>query len=217
MSSVLKIFFLGSGAKNTFDDSYLELIVKSNPTMTLTEYADLFGVTKSCISKRLKALDYTSKISYWRKKSGRSVGATPGNISKAALHPKKIMLCLWWDIHGVIYYELLPPNETINAQKYQAQLKSLKEALALKRPALLNRNKVHFHHDNARPHTARDTVALLKSLQNALNGKNFQNKAELETFLNEFFDNKPNGYYKTGIYKLPELWKNVSENGGAYL
>ena len=31
----------------------------------------------------------------------------PPTISKAGLHPKKAMLCIWWDWKGVFYYELL--------------------------------------------------------------------------------------------------------------
>ena len=31
----------------------------------------------------------------------------PPTIPKASLHPKKAMLCIWWDWNGVFYYELL--------------------------------------------------------------------------------------------------------------
>ena len=31
------------------------------------------------------------------------------------------MLCIWWDQLGVVYYELLQPNETITAERYQQQ------------------------------------------------------------------------------------------------
>jgi histone-lysine N-methyltransferase SETMAR len=34
---------------------------------------------------------------------------------KPDLHPKKIMLCIWWDMSGVTYFELLDINETITA------------------------------------------------------------------------------------------------------
>jgi histone-lysine N-methyltransferase SETMAR len=38
------------------------------------------------------------------------------------LHPKKIMLCVWWDMKGVIYFELLDTNQTINSNLYSQQL-----------------------------------------------------------------------------------------------
>src|SRR5688572_30562379 len=64
------------------------------------------------------------------------------------------MLSIWWDVKGVVYYELLPAKETITADKYCAQLDRLKASIAENRPVLANRKGVIFHHDNARPHVA---------------------------------------------------------------
>ena len=62
------------------------------------------------------------------------------------------MLCIWWDHLGVVYYELLEPNETITAERYQQQLMQLSRALKFKRPQYAKRHdKVIFQHDNARP------------------------------------------------------------------
>jgi histone-lysine N-methyltransferase SETMAR len=177
-----------------------------------------------------------------RKREWSQRGKTPSNTARAGLHPKKIMICVWWDVQGIIYYELLPPNQTINAEKYQEQLDRLREALRAKRPSLVNRNKVHFHHDNARPHTARTTKELLNSyswkvlpqppyspdiapsdfhlflsLQNALNGQTFPNQNELEEFLDNFFESKPASFYRDGIYKLPGLWEKIAAKSGEYL
>ena len=30
---------------------------------------------------------------------------------------KELMLCIWWDQLGVVYYELLQPNETTTAER----------------------------------------------------------------------------------------------------
>ncbi|XP_050459528.1 histone-lysine N-methyltransferase SETMAR-like [Cataglyphis hispanica] len=78
----------------------------------------------------------------------------PSTVAKPGLHPKKVLLSIWWDWKGVVYYELLPQGETINADKYCNQLDQLKAAIAEKRPELVNRRGVVFHHDNARPHVA---------------------------------------------------------------
>jgi len=46
----------------------------------------------------------------------------------------KIMLCVWWDQKGVIYYELLKPGETVNTEHYRQQMINLNQALCEKRP-----------------------------------------------------------------------------------
>ena len=68
----------------------------------------------------------------WSKENRPSIVAKPG------LHPKKVLLSIWWDWKGVVYYELLPQGETINSNKYN-QLDQLKAAIAEKRPELANR------------------------------------------------------------------------------
>ena len=74
------------------------------------------------------------------------------NRRETGLHPKKVMLCVWWDWKGVLYYELLPENQMINSNKYCSQLDQLKVALDEKLPELVNRKHIIFHQDNARPH-----------------------------------------------------------------
>ena len=59
---------------------------------------------------------------------GQAATVTP----KAGLHPKKRMLCVWWNVTGVVYWELLPEKCTINATKYRAQLSSMAAKLAEK-------------------------------------------------------------------------------------
>jgi len=69
----------------------------------------------------------------------------PLTAPKAGLHPKKVMLCIWWDWKGIVYYELLSHNQTINSDKYCSQLDRLKAAIDEKRPELVNRKGVVFH------------------------------------------------------------------------
>ena len=64
------------------------------------------------------------------------------------------MLSVWWDWKGIIFFELLPNNRTINSDVYFRQLDELDAAIKRKRPELVNRKGVVFHHGNARPHTS---------------------------------------------------------------
>ncbi|UYV70850.1 SETMAR [Cordylochernes scorpioides] len=47
-----------------------------------------------------------------RRKSSVKPGHASTSTAKPNIHGKKLMLCIWWDQLGVIYYELLQPNET---------------------------------------------------------------------------------------------------------
>ena len=53
-----------------------------------------------------------------RKRSWGKRNEPPPATPKADLHPNKVMLCIWWDWKGVLYYELLLENQTINSNKY---------------------------------------------------------------------------------------------------
>ena len=139
----------------------------------------------------------------------------PPTTPKASLHPKKVMLYMWWDWKGVLYYELLLENQTINSNKYCSQLDQLKAALNEKHPELVNRKRIIFHQDNARlhvslmtrqkllqlgwellihlphsPDTAPLDFHLFQSLQNSLNGKNFNSLEYCKRHLEEFFAQK---------------------------
>ena len=53
----------------------------------------------------------------WKRSRGKR-NELPPTTPNTGLHPKKVMLCMWWDWKGVLYYELLPENQTINSNKY---------------------------------------------------------------------------------------------------
>ena len=64
------------------------------------------------------------------------------------------MLFVWWDWKGVVFFELLPKNQTINSDVYCRQLNKLNAAVKEKQPELVNRKGVIFHGDKATPHTS---------------------------------------------------------------
>ncbi|GBP84114.1 Mariner Mos1 transposase [Eumeta japonica] len=68
--------------------------------------------------------------------------------------------------HGVIYYELLKPNETITGDRYRLQLMRLSRSLKEKRLLYKQRHgKVILLYDNTRPHVAKPVKTYLEMLQ----------------------------------------------------
>ncbi|CAK9827264.1 Histone-lysine N-methyltransferase SETMAR [Anthophora retusa] len=177
-----------------------------------------------------------------RKRSWSQRNAPPQTRSKPEIHQRKVMLSVWWDFKGVVFFELLPRNQTINSDVYCRQLDSLKESIKQKRPELVNRNGVVFHHDNARPHTSLVTrqklielgwdvlphppyspdlapsdFHLFRALQNSLRGITFNSDEAVNQHLVQFFADKDRSFYKRGIMKLPERWQKVIEQNGQYI
>ena len=166
-------------------------------------------------------------------------GQRPKPTPKAGLHPKKRMLCIWWCVKGVIYWELLPENTTLDAIRYCAQLEKLESEVV--KQGLFG-GKICFQHDNARPHVSKivtEKIAefgwellphpaylpdlapsdyhLFRSLNNYLKGKNFKNEEGLKIGLQKFFDSKSPEFYAKGIHDLPRRWAEVIETKGEYL
>jgi histone-lysine N-methyltransferase SETMAR len=43
-------------------------------------------------------------------------GQLPVPVAKRERFEKKVLLCVWWNYEGLIYYELVPDGRSINAQ-----------------------------------------------------------------------------------------------------
>jgi len=141
------------------------------------------------------------------------------------------MLCVYgWGWKEIVHYELLPPDKMIDSNLYCQQLERLRQAIERKRPELINREGVVFHHDNARPHTSLTTHQklrglgwvlmhppyspdlppsdyLFQSLQNSLNDVNLMvltSKETCENPLSQFFAQKSQKFYSDGIMILPQ-------------
>lgn len=163
------------------------------------------------------------------------------HAARPSLHPRKIMLCIWWTSRQVVHYELLSVGQTITAGLYSQQLERVHQALMHKEPALVNRKGVLLLHDNARPHVARearDTIQrlgwetlphppyspdlaptdyhLFHSLDNHLRGKSFNNQPDLEKALTDFFASKTPEFYRDGIAQLASRWQKALDADGDY-
>ena len=178
-------------------------------------------------------------VDHTRKRQWINPEDLPEPEPKNDLHPKKVMLSVWWDFEGIIYYELLRPNTTIDSKLYCEQLQNLKVALQANRP---ERRKVRLLHDNAKPYTSKITrqkleefgwevlphppyspdlapsdYHLFRSLRNHLVKKQFDDQAQLKSDVENFFSSLSRKFFEDGILDLPNRWEYVIDNNGIYV
>ena len=151
------------------------------------------------------------------------------------------MLCIWWDWKGVFYYELLLENQMIDSKKYHSQTDQQKAAVDDKHPELVNRKqsstrimqgrmflgwagkncpslagKFWFTPCIYQPLHPR-ILHLVWSLQNSLNGKNFNPLEDCKRHLGTIHcSKKDKKFWEDGIMKLPEKRQKVVEQNGEY-
>ncbi|GFW09816.1 mariner Mos1 transposase [Trichonephila clavipes] len=171
----------GGGREQVFEDAELEALLDQDSCQTQQELAGSLGVTQQAISKRLKLLArqrrkgflhriVTGDEKWVRYDNPKRRKSYPGHAStstaKPNIHGSKVMLSIWWDQLGVVYYELLKPTETITGDCYRTQLMRLSRALKDKRHQYNERHDtVILQHDNARPHVAKVVKTYLETLK----------------------------------------------------
>ncbi|GFW25722.1 putative DD34D transposase [Trichonephila clavipes] len=69
-----------------------------------------------------------------RKRSWSKCGEAAQTMVKPELAVRKVLLCIWWEWKEIIYYELLPYDQTLNSDLYCQQLDRLKLAIDQNRP-----------------------------------------------------------------------------------
>lgn len=197
-----------------------------------------------------------------RKKVCVSPGETPKGIPKD-VHCKKAMWCVWWDRSGIIHWEIISngicywwnedderqqwriPDKNgkrqfnINSDVYLAQLDRLHAAIETKRPR--KKNKIVFHHDNARPHVERRVVESIankgwellphppyspteaptdyhvnRSLKNWQANKIYEGLDDLVADVKAWIASKNRDFFTRGIDHLPSKWEAVIEVEGEY-
>jgi len=90
----------------------------------------------------LEAYDYGRRKMFTTMSAEKEVGVGEVKHRKGKQrrrYQKKVTLSMWWNWKGLVFYELLPKNKTINSDVYCEQLQKLSDAIAQKRPELIVR------------------------------------------------------------------------------
>lgn len=133
------------------------------------------------------------------------------------------MFWVYWDQIGVVYYKLLNPEKTVNAQRYRQQMNSLNHSVIKKRPEWARRHgKVILLHDHVPPQASKLVMKLLgwniiqlqpyfpdlapsdyyhfATLGNALAEQHFSNFEEAGKWLDKWFAVKGKKNLRQGIH-----------------
>ena len=177
-----------------------------------------------------------------RRKSWVKPGQPSTSTAKQEWHQDKIVLCIWWDQLGLVYYELLASGQTIDGPLYRQQLNRLSQALCDKRPQYAERHeKVILLHDNARPHISKTVKQkleqlkwdvllqppyspdlapsdyhLFRSMQHGLAEQKLSSVDDIKKWLDFWIASKDQEFFRHGIRMLPQRWEKVVAFDGQY-
>ena len=115
-------------------------------------YQIIMGDEKWCLYINMK-----------QRKEWVAPGDMPKPRVKPGLHSRKTMTCVWWDWEGMVHWEMLQRNATVNKELYIAQLHHVNKAIQLKRPH--RQGQTILLHNNARRHVAQVVKAALQELE----------------------------------------------------
>lgn len=157
------------------------------------------------------------------------------------LSARKIMATVFWDRKGVLFVDFLERGTTINSARYCETLEKLKRSIQNKRRGKLS-SKILFLHDNARPHTANRTRAVLDvlkwevfphppyspdlapsdyhlfpAMKTWLARQRFDDDAELREGVTTWLKSQAAEFYDTGISKLVHRYDKCLNLYGDYV
>ena len=149
------------------------------------------------------------------------------------------MLCVWWDVRGIIIIDLLPSNSTVTKGLYCEQPDRLNTNIKELRPQI---GQARFLHDNAPAHRTKMTsekltnlgwevlphpsyspdlaptdYQLFRALHNHIANNKFKDDGHIKTTVESFFREKPQSFYANRIKSLHQRWRDVIDIDGDYL
>lgn len=252
------------GKPKKFQDNELQELLNEDNSQTQAQLGDSLSVCVKTISLRLKEMGIIKKLGLWvpqqldEEQLKNRIICCETLLARLHREPfldravigdrkwiyleqpkRKIMLCVWWDQHGLIYYELLPSEETVNINRYHQQIINLNNAVCEKRRQYNEcDNKVVLLHCNA-PSDASTVVEdtfkslgwetyetsspdlapsthLFSRMELIIGRQFFITNNQVQTWINEWF--RSHGYkchYE--IHNLPDIWKSCINKQGNYV
>jgi [histone H3]-lysine36 N-dimethyltransferase SETMAR len=161
--------------------------------------------------------------------------------AKATPSAGKVMVTVFWDCEGVILVDPLAHGATINADRYVHSLELPQKELRKSRPGKLQ-SRILLLQDNARPHTAKTTLAAIRQkkwellphppyspdlapsdywlfgpMKDSLRGQRYETEKALMADLRKWIQAQSKDWFAAGLRKLPERWHKCIEEHGGYV
>lgn len=160
----------------------------------------------------------------------REVGQAPPTKVRTTVSAGKRMASVFWDRQGILLIKWLPEGRTVNSTYYCEVLRDLRTAIREKRRGKLTHG-VLLQHDNARPHTSDETMAVIHELgftvvphppyspdlapsdyalfaemKKPLRGKRYETLQQLASAVSKWVSDTPADFFSSAIDKLHERW-----------
>ena len=151
-----------------------------------------------------------------------------------------IYIHIFWDIEGIVHIDFLEQGTTINLERYVSTLRALKGRIRRVRQDKVK--DIVIQHDNARPHTSRQTQCALQQLElptiphppyspdlapsdfflfpllkKHLKGNHYETDAEVEADVCTWCRSQTPEFFADGMRKLVQRWCLCIERDGDYV
>ena len=151
----------------------------------------------------------------------------------------KVLMTIFWDCDGIVHTEWLGRGNTVNSDRYVQTLQKLHSRLRRVRPE----KQAILHHDNARPHTSRQTQEALRrlnfndilphppyspdlapcdfflfpKLKEHLKGHHYTSDAEVQADVSRWCREKTPDFFADGMQQLVRRWRKCVDRDGDYV
>ncbi len=181
---------------------------------------------------------YNPELKRTSKKYRHTTSPRPKKI-RSEKSCRKLMLTVFWDCDSVVNREFIKPGSRINSDSYCVTMETLKRRI---RHVWPKRMVFLLQHDNARPHTSRETKArlevlgykvlchppyspdlapsdyyLFKHMRRYLKGIWFTTDDELQTAVSTWLRQQPSEFFENGMRKLILRWQRSIAADGDYV
>ena len=154
---------------------------------------------------------------------------------------RKVMLTVFWNNQGPITISFLEKGSFLNSANYCELLKQVKKDIKNKRRGHQSKGVI-IHHDNARPHTAAQTVQTINHLgwellphlsyspnlapsdfhmfgplKEFMRGTKFESDDEVKSVVSDWLRHQSKDFYTEGIRKLVHKWEKCEKLIGDYV